>query len=102
MALPLQALALAADDRLPRRLSRLHLSPMGAGREVIPYGISETFRAAEPAASSPRRAIFVSNPLRSLDWLLEVWAAKIRPRVADAELHLFTGAVTYGEVGDAK
>lgn len=72
-------------------------------REIIPYGIGETFRAAEPAISPPpRRAIFVSNPLRSLDWLLEVWAAKIRPRVADAELHLFTGAVTYGEVGDAK
>lgn len=73
------------------------------GRAVIPYGVPDRFRTAEPAAGPPpARAIFVSNPLRSLDWLLDVWAGHVRPRVPAAELHLFTGAATYGAVGDAK
>ena len=73
------------------------------GREVIYYGIPDMFRDAEPAsAPPPPRAIFTSNPLRSLSWLLDRWAAEIRPKVKDAELHVFSGAATYGGVGDAK
>ncbi len=73
------------------------------GRVVIPYGIPEVIHDAPVAADAPPpRAIFTSNPLRSLDWLLKVWAERVRPRVPGAELHLFTGAATYGTVGDAK
>ena len=73
------------------------------GREVIPYGIPDLFREAEPAAEPPApRAIFTSNPLRSLDWLLDRWVNDIRPRVPGAELHVFSGAATYGGVGDRK
>lgn len=75
----------------------------GGERVVIPYGLSDDFCAAEPAsAPPPPRAVFTSNPLRSLDWLLQLWDADIRPRVPDAELHLFTGAATYGAVGAGK
>jgi len=75
----------------------------GGERIVIPYGLSDDFCTAEAAAAPPPpRAVFTSNPLRSLDWLLELWAGKIRPRVPDAELHLFTGAATYGSVGAGK
>ncbi len=77
------------------------------GRTVIPYGIPDMFRQAQPPdglADGPPgpRAVFTSNPLRSLDWLLDLWAARIRPWVPDAELHIFSGAATYGHVGDAK
>ena len=73
------------------------------GREVIPYGIPDNFRTAEPAGETPPpRAVFTSNPLRSLDWLLRLWADRIRPAVPDAELHVFSGPATYGAVGDAK
>jgi glycosyltransferase involved in cell wall biosynthesis len=73
------------------------------GRGVIPYGIAEAFRQVpETGELPPPRAIFTSNPLRSLDWLLDIWAGAIRPRVPEAELHLFTGARTYGQVGAAK
>jgi glycosyltransferase involved in cell wall biosynthesis len=34
--------------------------------------------------------------MRSLDWLLNLWARKIGPSVAGAELHIFAGAATYG------
>jgi len=72
-------------------------------RVVIPYGIPDTFRKAETAgAPPPPRAIFTSNPLRSLGWLLDLWARRIRPRVPGAELHVFSGPATYGGVGDAK
>ena len=73
------------------------------GRIVIPYGIDETFSTAEPAGDPPGpRAVFTSNPLRSLDWLLELWTGRILPRVAGAELHLICGPATYGAYGAAK
>ncbi|MDH5750410.1 MAG: glycosyltransferase, partial [Rhodospirillales bacterium] len=73
------------------------------GRIVIPYGIPEMFRHGEPIKVPPApRAVFTSNPLRSLDWLLDLWAERIRPRAPGAELHIFSGAATYGSVGDAK
>jgi glycosyltransferase involved in cell wall biosynthesis len=75
-----------------------------AGRRlVIPYGLSDDFCTAETASTPPApRVVFTSNPLRSLDWLLELWARDIQPRVPGAELHLFTGAATYGRVGADK
>ena len=73
------------------------------GRLVIPYGIADEFLEAETNPTPPPpRAVFTSNPLRSLDWLLDLWAERIRPHVPDAELHLFSGAATYGGVGAAK
>ena len=75
----------------------------GGERKIIPYGIPEMFRTAEPATGIPGpRAVFTSNPLRSLDWLLEQWRDNIQPNVPGAELHVFSGAATYGSVGDAK
>ncbi|PPR65356.1 MAG: hypothetical protein CFH02_01905, partial [Alphaproteobacteria bacterium MarineAlpha3_Bin1] len=72
-------------------------------RVVIPYGLPEAFCGAEPLIDPPPpRAVFTSNPLRSLDWLLDVWVGSIRPRVSAAELHVFAGAATYGSVGEAK
>ena len=63
--------------------------------EVIPYGILDTYRRAEPREPPPPRAVFTSNPLRGLDWLLELWSARIRPAVPDAELHIYAGPAVY-------
>ena len=73
------------------------------GRLVIPYGISREFLSVSRDSSAPPpRAIFTSNPLRGLDWLLDIWRTKIRPTCPIAELHLFSGAVTYGAHGAAR
>jgi glycosyltransferase involved in cell wall biosynthesis len=64
---------------------------------IIPYGVAEIFhRTTKQASVPPPRAIFTSNPMRSLDWLLDLWLREIRPAVPAAELHVFSGAATYG------
>jgi len=73
------------------------------GRATIPYGLPDLFCDAEPARDIPGpRAIFTSNPLRGLDWLLDLWAREIEPDVPGAELHVFSGAATYGAAGARK
>jgi len=75
----------------------------GGDRVVIPYGISGEFCKYTPHYDIPRpKAIFTSNPLRSLDWLLKIWVNGIYPQVPDAELHLFSGSATYGRTGSEK
>src|SRR5277367_5821892 len=49
-----------------------------SGRTVIPYGVLDRFRHAEPRDPPPPRAIFTSNPLRGLDWLIDLWVSRIR------------------------
>lgn len=66
------------------------------GREVIPYGILDRFRSALPHDPPPPRAIFTSNPRRGLDWLLDLWVARIAPAVPEAQLHIYAGAAVYG------
>ncbi|HIJ39075.1 MAG TPA: glycosyltransferase, partial [Rhodospirillaceae bacterium] len=69
----------------------------------IPLGLPALFLGATPRTTAPPpRALFLSNPLRSLDWLLQVWCDLIRPRTPQAELHIFAGAAIYGAVGAAK
>jgi len=67
----------------------------------IPLALAPPFAARlPPRAPPPPVAVFASNPLRGLDWLLDLWVGRIRPALPAAELHLFTGAATYG--GDAR
>ena len=72
------------------------------GRSIIPYGVTEIFREAGPRETPPPRAIFTSNPLRSLDWILDLWEQRIHPQCPAAALHIFAGAATYGAAGAAK
>jgi glycosyltransferase involved in cell wall biosynthesis len=66
------------------------------GHRIIPYGVLDRFRHAAPRQAPPPRAIFTSNPLRGLDWLLDLWVARIGPAVPEAELHIYAGAAIYG------
>lgn len=79
-----------------------HWVPCG-GRALIPYGLGAVYRAAAVQSDVPPPvAIFTSNPLRGLDWLLDLWIARIQPAVPKAELHIYAGPEVYGAVGKAK
>ena len=65
------------------------------GCEIIPYGVLDRFRAAVPRKPPKPRAIFTSNPLRGLDWLLDLWVARIAPAVPGSELHIYSGPAVY-------
>jgi glycosyltransferase involved in cell wall biosynthesis len=77
--------ARTVPDWLPRRAV-----------EIIPYGMLDSFRQAGERPPPPPRAIFTSNPLRGLDWLLDLWVARIAPQVPGAELHIYAGPAVYG------
>jgi glycosyltransferase involved in cell wall biosynthesis len=66
------------------------------GLEIIPYGVLDRFRHAAEREPPPPHAIFTSNPLRGLDWLLDLWEARIAPAVPGAELHIYAGPAVYG------
>jgi len=68
------------------------------GLELIPYGVLDRFRGAAERQPPPPRAVFTSNPLRGLDWLLDLWTARIAPQVPGAELHVYAGPAVYGGV----
>ncbi len=73
------------------------------GRETVPYGLTDLFCHATPRTEPPPpRVVFTSNPMRGLDWLLDIWEQRIRPAVPKAELHVFAGTATYGAAGVAK
>ena len=64
----------------------------GGERVIIPYGLPDELCGATPLAEAPPpRAVFTSNPLRSLHWLLDIWATDISPQVNGAELHINGG-----------
>jgi glycosyltransferase involved in cell wall biosynthesis len=69
---------------------------VAGGREVIPYGVLDRFRHATQRPPPPPCVVFTSNPLRGLDWLLDLWVAQIRPAVPQAELHIYAGPAVYG------
>ncbi|MFQ5773398.1 MAG: glycosyltransferase [Kiloniellaceae bacterium] len=83
-------------------LSRYHRSTLRrwmpiSGESLVALAPEPVFTTAATASAPPGpRAVFLSNPERSLDWLLEIWAAHIRPAVPEAQLHLFVGPQTYG------
>lgn len=72
------------------------------GREIVLYGLTDLFCHAQRREPPPPRVVFTSNPLRSLDWLLDIWETKVHPAVPAAQLHIFAGMATYGAAGQAK
>jgi glycosyltransferase involved in cell wall biosynthesis len=63
---------------------------------IVWHGLPDVVRGRGPlAAPPPPRAIFASNPVRGLAWLIELWANAILPQVPGGELHIY-GIRDYG------
>src|SRR5712691_2431897 len=71
------------------------------GRVIIPYGVLDQFRQTAEREPPAPCAVFTSNPLRGLDWLLDLWAVHIAPAVPEAELHVYAGPAVYAAGGEA-
>lgn len=66
------------------------LLPRWKPQLVLPHGLPDDVRGHAPLTAAPvRRAIFASNPTRNLRRLVEIWAARILPRVPDATLAIY-------------
>jgi len=57
---------------------------------VLALGLPDSVRGRPPlSAPPPPRAIFASNPMRNLKWLIELWGRNILPHVPGGELHIY-------------
>lgn len=62
------------------------------GSAQIPLGVEDVFLDAPVQETPPGpKAVFVSNPRRRLDWVLDVWSRLIHPKMPGAQLHVFAG-----------
>ena len=59
--------------------ARYRVGCRAAARRSSPMACLTVSRRAEPREPPPPRAVFTSNPLRGLDWLLDLWATRIAP-----------------------
>lgn len=69
---------------------------------IIPYAVDNAFKTSDKRDTPKPRAIFTSNPLRSLDWLLDTWERYIAPACPEAELHLYCGPEVYPGLKQSK
>lgn len=61
----------------------------GISAALMPPAVKSDFLAERTtAAAVPPRAVVTTHPSHGLDWLLTLWLERIRPKVAEAELHI--------------
>lgn len=60
-------------------------------RIIIPHGVGDVFVTGPMAAGPPPpKAVYASQAYRGLDRLVRLWMGAIRPRLPNAELHVFS------------
>lgn len=60
-------------------------------RIIIPHGVGDVFVTGPTAGRPPPpKAVYASQAYRGLDRLVRLWTGAIRPRLPDAELHVFS------------
>jgi hypothetical protein len=69
-------------------------------RNISP-GVREEYREAdEMEPSDPPIAIVTTHPRHGLDWLLDIWTSRIRAKVPEAELHIYSAAFKKADAGE--
>lgn len=67
---------------------------------TIPPAVRDEYRNAGPMEAKERApiAIATAHPKHGLDWLVKLWVAQVRPRVPDAELHVYSASLRRAEL----
>jgi hypothetical protein len=71
----------------------------GLAAALLPAAVRGDFLGGSHRPETPPRAIVTTHPAHGLDWLLDLWAAKIRPQVQDAELHIHSNTLADAQDG---
>lgn len=68
---------------------------------VVPPGIADAYLNAggRLGAGGPPVAIATTHPAHGLDWLLDLWTARIHPRCPTAELHVYSALLSRPDLG---
>ncbi|NBX74073.1 MAG: hypothetical protein EBQ89_07215, partial [Alphaproteobacteria bacterium] len=66
----------------------------------IPLGLGAMFLGMAERQPPPPVAIFLSNPRRGLDWLVNLWQTRVFPVMPAARLHVYGGRAVYGNRQD--
>ncbi|MBC7953651.1 MAG: glycosyltransferase [Rhodospirillaceae bacterium] len=77
-------------------------SPGGLAVGALPPAVkSDYLNDAATAPAIPPRAIVTTHPAHGLDWLLELWLSRIHPAAPEAELHIYSIALSKAADGGA-
>jgi len=70
---------------------------------TISPAVRDEYRNAGPMEAKGQRpvAVVTSHPKHGVDWLLKLWVEKIRPRVPDGELQLYSSSLHQAQQGTA-
>ena len=69
-------------------------------RSIAP-GVREEYRSVEEMTpDDPPVAVVTTHPRHDLDWLLDLWAERIRPKAPNAELQVYSAALKRAEDGE--
>ncbi|MGC2856570.1 glycosyltransferase family 4 protein [Novispirillum sp. DQ9] len=70
---------------------------------VVPPGIADEYVHAGGRLGSggPPVAITTTHPAHGLDWLVDLWTARIHPRCPTAELHIYSALLSRPDLGRA-
>ena len=68
---------------------------------VVPPGVNDAYLSAGGRLGSggPPVAITTTHPAHGLEWLLDLWVARIHPRCPTAELHIYSAILSRPDLG---
>ncbi|MEX2649019.1 MAG: glycosyltransferase [Alphaproteobacteria bacterium] len=67
---------------------------------IIAPGVAKPYLEADAMTPyHPPRAVVTTHPRMDLDWLIRLWVERVAPRVADAELMVYSGALAAAAAG---
>ena len=67
---------------------------------VIPPGIDAAYLTApDDVPAGPPRALVTTHPRHGLAEILELWVARVRPRIEDGELHIYSAGLARAMAG---